>query len=290
MTAAAERLGLAQPALGAQIRQLEEELGVKLLLRHSRGVSPTQAGQLLQERARAILTEVDRTRTDMRMLGRRTQDHLVLGVNPSIVLILGAELIMRARTEMPNVSMSLVEERTPVLLDALDRGQINVAFLYNVADRPGLERRAMVEEDLLLVTGPGKEPVPDKVSFAEALEHELVIAGSRGVIRRIVEDEARRLSLRVRLALEVHSVTSMRAMIARGEAASIMPFSLAAEALCSGELLGRRIDRPALTRTLYIVRPSEREPFAHEAEITAFLDRMVDMLVERVAPFARSLR
>ncbi|MDB5572335.1 MAG: hypothetical protein JWN93_3518 [Hyphomicrobiales bacterium] len=289
MTAAAERLGLAQPALGAQIRQLEEELGVKLLLRHSRGVSPTQAGRLLHERARAILAQVDRARTDLRSLGSRTQDHLLLGVNPSIVLMLGPELITRARDEMPNVSLSLVEERTPVLLDALDRGQINVAFLYNIADRPGLDRRAVAEEDLLLVTGPSGAAVPDSVSFAEALERELVIAGSRGVIRRIVEDEARRLSLRVRLALEVHSVTSMRAMIARGEAASIMPFSLAAPALRGGELVGQRIDRPALTRTLYVVRASEREPFAHETEIAAFLERTVDLLVERVAPFARRL-
>ena len=88
---------------------------------------------------------------------------------------------------MPDVAVSLVEERTPVLLEALDRGQINVSFLYNIADRPGLERRAVVEEDLLLVTAPTKKPVPETCSFTEALEHDLVIAGSRGVIRRIVE-------------------------------------------------------------------------------------------------------
>lgn len=289
MTAAAHRLGLAQPALGAQIKQLEDELGVALLLRHSRGVSPTPAGRLLHERARTILAEVERARQDLTAMGVRAQDHLVLGVNPSIVLTLGADLLLRAREEMPDVSVSLVEERTPVLLDALDRGQVNVAFLYNIEGRPGLDRRAVIEEDLLLVTAPPKEPAPPTVSLAEALEHDLAIAGSRGVIRRIVESEARRLALRMRLAWEVHSVTSMKAMIARGEAASILPYSLAAEELRAGTLVARRIDRPALTRTLYLVRPQDRAPFAHEDAVNAFLGRVVDTLLARIGPYARRL-
>lgn len=290
MTAAAQRLGLAQPALGAQIRQLEEELGVKLLLRHSRGVEPTVAGLLLHERARSILAEVDRTRLDLRAMGDHEQDHLVLGVNPSMVMTLGADLLLRARAEMPDVSASLVEERTPVLLDALDRGQINVAYLYNIADRPGLERRAVLEEDLLLVTAPLKETASGTVSLAEALDHDLVIAGARGVIRRIVETEAKRLGLRMKLAWEVHSITSMKAMIARGEAASIMPFSLAADEIRSGALLARRIDRPALTRTLYVVRPQERDSFVHEDQIAGFLDHLAETLLERIRPYARALR
>jgi len=204
--------------------------------------------------------------------------------------MLGSQLLPRARTEMPDVSLSLVEERTPVLLDALSRGQISVAFLYNVEDAPGLDRRAVLEEDLLLVTAPAQAPASASVSLAEALEHDLVIAGARGVIRRIVEAEARRLSLSLRLAYEVHSVTSMRAMILRGEAASVMPFSLAAEELRSGALVARRIDRPTLTRTLYVVRPAERESLASEAALEAYLDRTVERLLESVAPYARALR
>lgn len=290
MTAAAQRLGLAQPALGAQIKQLEEELGVKLLVRHSRGVEATDAGRLLAERARAILSEVNRTRADLRAMGERHEDHIVLGVNPSIVLMLGADLLRRAREKMPDIAVSLVEERTPVLLEALDRGEINISFLYNVAARPGLERTAVIEEDLLLVTAKPDHPVAETVSLAEALEHDLVIAGSRGVIRHIVEGEAKRLGLRMKLAWEVHSISSMKAMIAEGAAASIMPFSLAGEELRSGALLGRRIDRPALTRTLYVVRPQERQLYAHEDQIARFLDAIIAELLKDIGPYARSLR
>ncbi len=290
MTAAAEQLKIAQPALGVQIRHLETELGVDLLVRHSRGVTATQAGALLCERARKIIAEVEATERELKSLGASKTDHVVLGVPPSLMLLLGPDLLIDARADMPGVHLSLVEERSVVLLDALDRGQINIAFCWNVADRPDLERVALLEEDLLLVTaacdGGGSGPV----SLAEALTHDLVIAGERGVIRNIVQSEARRLSLTMRLAYEVHSIGSMKALIARGGGATIMPFSLAPREIAAGDLLARRIDRPAITRTLYLVRPAKRAPFSHEDEITRFCEGVASRLLTACGPYARALR
>ncbi|MDB5642670.1 MAG: hypothetical protein JWN07_1987 [Hyphomicrobiales bacterium] len=82
MTAAAELLNLAQPALGSQIRQLEKELSVALLVRHSRGVSPTEAGRLLYERAKALLREVEEIRRDVQQLARRRRIRSCSGCRP----------------------------------------------------------------------------------------------------------------------------------------------------------------------------------------------------------------
>lgn len=290
ITAAAEQLNMAQPALGVQIRQLESELGIDLLVRHSRGVLPTQAGTLLYERALRIIAEVDATQAELRALRSGQSDHVVLGIPPSIMLLLGTDLMIEARDAMAGVSVSLVEERSMVLLDALDREQINIAFAWNVHERPDLERRALLEEDLLLVTSPSNAPSTETVSLSEALAHDLVIAGERGVIRNIVQGEARRLGLTLRLAFEVHSVTSMKALIGRGGAATIMPYSLAPRELSSGELVGRRIERPTITRTLYRVRPVRRPAFANEARIGAFLDGLIERLLVAMGSYARSLR
>ena len=290
MTAAADQLKVAQPALGVQIRQLENELGVDLLVRHSRGVTPTQAGAMLADRARKIVADVDALERELKALGSSRTDHVVLGVPPSLMLLLGPDLLIEARRDLPNVHLSLVEERSVVLLDALDRGQVNIAFCWNVAHRADLERVALLEEDLLLVTAPtqGRDAAP--VSLAEALAHELVIAGERGVIRNIVQAEARRLSLKLRLAYEVHSIGSMKALIARGGFATIMPWSLAPKELRAGELEARRIDRPAITRTLYLVRPAKRAAFSHEDDILKFCEGVATRLLAASAPYARALR
>lgn len=290
MTAAAAKLALAQPALGQQIRLLEKELDVALLTRHSRGVMPTQAGVLLYERARKILDDLEATERDIRRLGSDRRDHLVLGVNPTLVLTLGPDLPVEAHRELPDVTVSLVEERSPVLLDALESGQINVSFLYNAPERAKIERRAVMEEDLLLISAPDEKLRGTTVSLAQALENELVIAGERGVIRQIVENEARRLGLKLRLAYEVHSITSMKSMIARGDAVSILPWSLAAREIADGTLMARRIDRPALTWTLYLARKVGAPPFLHEDEIVRYLERIVARTIEKMHPYARAMR
>jgi len=289
MTAAAEQLHLAQPALGAQIRQLEKELNVALILRHSRGVSPTEAGRLLYERAKKVLREVEDIRAEVQSLGAGKKDSIVLGLSPSIMLLIGAEVLVEAKREMPGVFLSLSEERSNVLSEALERDQLDVILAYNIGARPGFERQAILEEDFIFVTSPDNAPSAPTVSLAEALEAELVIGGERGLIRSIVEAEAQRLSLKLRVAFEVHSINSMKSLIARGVGASVMPYSLAAEELRAGKLVGRKIDRPALTRTLYAVMPAGRHGHAPDGEMMRFVKKLEERILAALGPYGRAL-
>jgi LysR family nitrogen assimilation transcriptional regulator len=290
MTAAAELLKVAQPALGVQIRQLETELGIELLVRHSRGVTPTQAGKLLFDRAKRILDEVEATQRELRAMNAQTMDHVVLGMPLSVMMLLGPDILLDAKREIPHVSLSLVEERSAVLLEMMGKGQIDILFGWNVAERADLQRTALLEEDLLLVTTPDLAGGTGPVSFAEALRHELVIAGERGVIRNIVQGEARRLGLTMKVAYEVHSISSMTSLIGRASAATIMPYSLAPREIDSGSLVARRIERPAITRTLYLVRPLNQSSIRREAEIMAFLESLCHRALKAMDPYGRTLR
>src|ERR1700675_4203187 len=78
-TRAAKRLGIQQPPLSLQIRQLEKELGTPLFRRLPRGVELTDAGKLMLEEARVILKQVERVKTGVQRRGRGETGRINIG-------------------------------------------------------------------------------------------------------------------------------------------------------------------------------------------------------------------
>ena len=100
---AAARLHMAQPPLSQQIRQLEEELGVRLLDRNTRRVELTDAGAAYLERVRAVLAEVDQAGEEARRVAAGLQGRLVVGCVGSATYSLLPALARTVREELPGV-------------------------------------------------------------------------------------------------------------------------------------------------------------------------------------------
>jgi len=109
-TRAADRVRVAQPALGLQIRKLEEELGVSLLHRHSRGVEPTEAGIVLLGHANAILKQIEQAQRDVTDLSGPPRGAVVLGITPTASALLATRLIRTCQALYPGVSLNLFDE------------------------------------------------------------------------------------------------------------------------------------------------------------------------------------
>src|SRR5690348_9717466 len=108
ITRAAERLGMQQPPLSQQIRDLERELDVQLFRRKPRGVELTEAGTAFLDRARAILEEVDRAFATARRTARGEQGRVVVGFTSSAPFHPFVPRVIRAYREMhPRVSLVL---------------------------------------------------------------------------------------------------------------------------------------------------------------------------------------
>jgi LysR family nitrogen assimilation transcriptional regulator len=283
---------VAQPALGLQIRQLEEQLGVRLLSRHSRGVSPTRAGQVLYERACEILRLVDETGREVTAAGRLEREGIVLGLTNGFMNMVGRDLILRSRQDLPAVKLSLVEERSVVLIDALERHEIDIALAYEVHERPGLLRVPLVEEEMLFVSASSKVPAEElqqPIEFSALARHALVLPGKRDGVRQQVLATAKRLALELNVMLDVSSISMMKNMVAHGDAAAVMPYGNAIDDIESGRLAGRRIVNPSLRRTLYLVRSLRRAPFKYEDELLELLGAMSVLFAEKLGPLARRL-
>jgi LysR family nitrogen assimilation transcriptional regulator len=286
MTRAADQLNVAQPALGLQIRQLEDDLGTPLLIRHSRGVEPTAAGKLLFERAQQILALVEETRAEMLSLSEAISETLRLGITPSIMNLIGYELLVEAREVLPRVFISLTEEFGFALMNALKRGELDLALVYEVEDEPLLRALPVFEEELLFVTALPDVP-PGPIAFADALAYPLTIPGERDMIRRMVENAAQRIGAKVKIAFEVNSPLAIKTMLLRESASTIVPYGAVADEIAAGRLHARRLVNPVLFRVLSLVRPAGRPPFQQEAAIDAFMRRMAAKLASKVGDLAR---
>jgi len=290
MTRAAAMLNVAQPALGLQIRQLEDLLGTELLERHSRGVSVTPAGQLLYEHAIKILAMFETAESQVRALVNSGRENVRLGITHSIMRLAGSELIVAARRDLPDVLLSLVEEPSTILVKELEAGDIDLALTYETAESGTLSFTPVQVEELLFVTRIDRAPEANALSLADALAHELVLAGPRDPIRRSVEAEANKAGLSVDVGYEVQSLLATRQVVLDGLAASILPYGVVSNEIEDGSLAYCRIADQALQRTLYIARPVRGAHFVNEAAIMKLLRAVVRQLALDLGPLARGVQ
>lgn len=264
-----------------QLRNLEATLGVELLVRHSRGISVTKAGDLLYQRAVAIQRIVDETKREISALGKTGREHVVLGLTPSIMRLVGADLIVSAKTELPDLGISLVEQMSFVLHDILLRDEVDLALIYDIAESAGSIRVPLLEEKLLLITAPNGPFPQGSVAFRDAIASDLALASDRDHIWRAVHRAAELFPLPVNISFDVQSLDTIKTLVSRGVATSIVPYGAFAEDIARGILEAHTIEGPVLKRTLYLVGAPNRPVIKQEGELFRFIDRMVDKLVER---------
>ncbi|MDF2499835.1 MAG: transcriptional regulator, LysR family [Anaerosporomusa subterranea] len=129
INAAAKRLHIAQPPLSRQMKQLEEELGVKLFERGKRKVQLTEAGRLLRNRAEQFLGQVDNTVKEMRQLNAGTCGTLSIGTVTSSGVTILPGVVRAFRSSFPSVSFQLWEGETNRITELLNRGSIEIGIV-----------------------------------------------------------------------------------------------------------------------------------------------------------------
>jgi LysR family transcriptional regulator, regulator of abg operon len=123
--AAARELGLGQPALTRSIRQLEDELRVRLLERTARGVVPTRAGRAFVARSRLVHNELGRAREELAQIAGEQAGSVAFGVSPNAAIHLAPGAIAQFRREHPNAEVHIVDGLSHLLLPQLRDGSLD---------------------------------------------------------------------------------------------------------------------------------------------------------------------
>lgn len=262
ITKAADHLYIAQPALGLQIRKLEAELGTQLMQRHSRGITPTEAGLLLAKHAEIILRQVERARQDLLDYAKTPRGRVIVGMSPTASQLLATALARRIRDSYPEIVLNITEGLSEQLMEWVDKERIDIALTYNptlASDTVTVER--LVEEVLYFIypvghSAAGKGPI----TLAQALRHPMVLPSRPHLLRIMVDEAAKDIRPDYTIAFEVDSVPMIRDFVRQGFGCSILPFGAVRSEVEEGRIAAREMITPEIARTLYLAFSNVRPP------------------------------
>jgi DNA-binding transcriptional LysR family regulator len=183
ITSAAQALGYTQSAVSRQIAVLEAEIGARLLDRLPRGVALTEEGRCLLPHAEAMLDRLVTARRELDTLHRMGAGRVRVGAFPTAVAALVPRALAAFREEHPAVTLTLVEGRTPALLERLLSGDADVAVVSAPPDRPLDSQRFdlhhLLDEHLLVAVHRGHRLARRRtVRLAELAEDPFILGSA----------------------------------------------------------------------------------------------------------------
>ena len=280
---AAEVLRIAQPSLSQQMRNLEDELGVELLFRHARGVTPTELGLKFYEHARRILQEVERAKEVVRSQATSPSGRISVGLPTSACRGLSLPLHRAMLEALPNISLHIVEAMTGTLDEWIQSGRLDVALLYDHKAFEHVAWTEMMVEDLMFVV-PASHPLAARreIGFGQVFQQALpvILPGRPNVLRAVIEQLAARHDI-TPTATDCESLPAIAELVRAQAFAAIMPhFALAAE-IERGEMVAIPIVDPTPSWRLSVV-VSQRTLNARGSEAVAgVMAGVIGDLVER---------
>jgi DNA-binding transcriptional LysR family regulator len=231
---AGEQLRIAQPAVSAQIRRLEGELGTPLLRRTTRRVALTEAGELFLVRVRSVLEQLDLARSELDELTAVLRGRVRIGATPVLGTLELPAALARFHRRHPSVALSL---RTGLIADlrgALDSGELDLVLgpLHDGFSDSHLVR-PLAEETLVLAAAPGHRvaglagDTRHAVALADVGEEPFVCLPRGTGLRTILTAAAAQAGFVPRVEFEADTPANVRELVAVGLGVALLAESVA---------------------------------------------------------------
>ncbi|HEY3589338.1 MAG TPA: LysR family transcriptional regulator, partial [Buttiauxella sp.] len=148
---AGEQIGLSQSAVSHSVKELESELGVKLLDRTTREVTLTQAGQQLATRLERLLEELTSTLLDTRSVGHQLSGTVRVAASQTISAHLMPQSIAAAALEFPAIRFVLHDRPQQWVLQSIRQGEVDFGIVIDPIQANDLDCEAVLSEPFLLL-------------------------------------------------------------------------------------------------------------------------------------------
>lgn len=292
LSRAAGSLYIAQPALTAQIKKLEGELGAQLLERSHAGVMPTQAGVQLYQDARRLLSDAAAMRERIQRLPQGPEGSVTIAVPFLLSSLLMGPLLAHLKRTHPRIRVFVLDDLSLMVKKAMLDRRADIGVLVDSPQADGLRcqplaREAMyfcgqdvegVVRPLLHPLAPGLQGRP-AIDFADAAAQPLVLQSRRFSIRRQVEEAAAARGVALNIAHEHDSARVIRSLYACGAGFTFTPACALGEAPMTGpDWMVARVVNPDMARTYSLATAEDRDMDGVMQAVVLGLHEVVSLL------------
>jgi LysR family hca operon transcriptional activator len=283
VTVAAERrLHTAQPSLSRQLRDLELEVGVRLMERSVRGIELTPAGRAFLDHARLAVAQAEAASEAARRAARPAKPSFAIGFLTGQEVEWLPEAMRILRDEEPEIDITIASQTSPELVSALLRGRIEAAVIRPEPDLTDLEYRLLAKEPLMAVL-----PSDHRLAGRDAIalpdlagETFINVSQTAPVLRRVIDDYIRSSGVGLAASHEADHLSMAMSLVASTRGVILLPAY--ARHFLPWSVVGRQLKPPVPTVDLVLAcHRGNRSPL-----LQRFLGRIDEMIarVTKTAP------
>ncbi|EIK93954.1 LysR family transcriptional regulator [Pseudomonas sp. M47T1] len=250
-SAAAVHLGLTQPAVSLQIRQLEARLQVRLIERVGRRLAPTPAGTTLLEHTRRIDAVVDQALYDLASHADGVAGSVAIGTGATACIHLLPPMLQTLRQQYPALDVRVTTGHTDAMLRDVEHNRLDLALVTLPASGRSLVVTPLLEDPFVAIFAEDAS-LPARLTAANLAELPMVAFESGSGTRLLIDEWFTQAGVRLRPVMELGSIEAIKEMVAAGLGFSIVP-AMAVHALHHRRGLQIQPLTPMLKRTLGLV-------------------------------------
>ena len=242
LSAAQRRLHTSQPSLSRQIRDLETEVGVKLLERQARGVALTAAGKVFLDHARLALLQVDAAIDGARRTVQPEKPVLSVGFLAGQEVVWLPHALRILREEAPEAEITLCSQSSPDLALGLMRGKLDVAFLRPELQTVGLSFKFLAKEPLIAVLPANHRLTSRKKIRPQDLAREIYVSSARTspVLKSVIQAYAAKAGITLKASYEGENLPSAMSLVTSTGGVTLIP--LYAQNMLTPNVVARALD------------------------------------------------
>ncbi len=250
-SAAAERLGLTQPAVSLQVRALERHLGTTLVERVGRVARPSAAGAELLAHAAQIEAAVEAARAAVGRRAAAGAGRLRIGTGATACIFLLPPLLKKLRQAFPSLAITVTTGNTAEIVKAIDENVLDVGLVTLPVAGRSLEITPVLDDEFMLIAPAGMK-LPARITAAALADRPVLLFEPGGNTRKIADAWFARSRVQLEPIMSLGSVEAIKELVSVGLGCAILP-GMAVRNLRAGSGLSVHRLYPRLHRQLATV-------------------------------------